>query len=67
MQKSELAKQGVTNFQQYVRMRDQMAGNTGAAGAKTMTMADVQATATSSGKTVEEVKKAAIAAGYTIQ
>jgi hypothetical protein len=28
MQKSELAKQGVTNFQQYVRMRDQMtAGN----------------------------------------
>jgi hypothetical protein len=68
MQKNELAKQGVTSFQQYVRMRDQMtAGNTGAAGAKTMTMADVQATATSSGKTVEEVKKAAIAAGYTIQ
>jgi hypothetical protein len=34
---------------------------------KIMTMADVQATATSSGKTVDEVKKAAIAAGYTIQ
>jgi hypothetical protein len=67
LQKGDLAKQGVTNFQQYVRMRDQMAGVTGAAGAKTMTMADVQATATASGKTVEEVKKAAIAAGYTIQ
>ena len=65
MQKSELAKQGITNFQQYVRMRDQMTA--GSAGAKTMTMADVQATATSSGKTVDEVKKAAIAAGYTIQ
>jgi hypothetical protein len=35
MQKNELAKQGVTNFQQYARMRDQMvAGNTGAAGAQ---------------------------------
>jgi hypothetical protein len=68
MQKNELAKQGVTNFQQYARMRDQMvAGNIGAAGAKTMTMADVQATAKSSGKTVDEVKKAAIAAGYTVQ
>ena len=68
MQKNELAKQGVTNFQQYVRMRDQMtAGNTGAAGAKTMTMADVQATAKSSGKTVDEVKRAAVAAGYTVQ
>jgi hypothetical protein len=68
MQKNELAKQGVTNFQQYARMRDQMvAGNTGAAGAKTMTMADVQATAKSSGKTVDEVKRAAVAAGYTVQ
>jgi hypothetical protein len=32
-----------------------------------MTMADIQATASSSGKTPEEVRKAAIAAGYTIQ
>jgi hypothetical protein len=44
-----------------------MNGTSGAAGSKTMTMADVQATATASGKTVEAVKKAAIAAGYTIQ
>ena len=36
-------------------------------GGKTMTMADVQATAASSGKTVDEVKKAAIAKGYSIQ
>lgn len=69
LQKNELAKQGVTNFQQYVRMRDQMAGLGGAPslGAKVMTMADVQATATASGKTVDEVRKAALAAGYTIQ
>ena len=69
LQKNELAKQGVTNFQQYVRMRDQMAGMGGASslGAKVMTMADVQATATASGKTIDEVRKAALAAGYTIQ
>lgn len=36
-------------------------------GGKVMTMADVQATATASGKTVDEVRKAATAAGYTIQ
>ena len=34
---------------------------------RTMTMADVQATAKASGKTVDEVRKAATAAGYTIQ
>lgn len=69
MQKNELAKQGITNFQQYVRMRDQMAGMGGASslGSKVMTMADVQATATASGKTIDEVRKAALAAGYTIQ
>jgi hypothetical protein len=68
LQKGDLAKQGITNFQQYVRMRDQMAGVGGASsGGKTMTMADIQATASSSGKTPEEVRKAAIAAGYTIQ
>lgn len=68
MQKNELAKQGISNFQQYTRMRDQMAGVGGApTGGKTMSMADIQATASSSGKTPEEVRKAAIAAGYTIQ
>lgn len=68
LQKNDLAKQGITNFQQYVRMRDQMAGVGGApTGGKTMSMADIQATASSSGKTPEEVRKAAIAAGYTIQ
>jgi len=36
-------------------------------GGKTMTMADVQATAASSGRTVDEVKKAAMAKGYVIQ
>ena len=30
LQKGDLAKQGITNFQQYVRMRDQMAGVGGA-------------------------------------
>lgn len=71
MQKNELAKQGVTNFQQYTSMRDQMARLGGApiaqTSGKTMTMADVQATAASSGRTVDEVKKAAIAKGYSIQ
>jgi hypothetical protein len=43
------------------------AGQGSPTGAKTMTMADVQATAKSSGKTVDEVKRAAAAAGYTIQ
>jgi hypothetical protein len=36
-------------------------------GGKIMTMADVQATAASSGRTVDEVKKAAMAKGYVIQ
>ena len=68
MQKAELAKQGVTNFQQYVQMRDQLAAAGAQAGApKIMTMADVEATAKASGKTVDEVKKAAAAAGFQIQ
>lgn len=36
-------------------------------GQNTMTMADVEATARASGKSIEEVKKAAAARGYTIQ
>jgi hypothetical protein len=47
--------------------RSRFAGQGSPTSAKTMTMADVQATAKSSGKTVDEVKRAAAAAGYTIQ
>ena len=65
MQKSELSKEGVTNFAQYVQMRDRMIGGTTAG--KTMTMADVQATAARSGKSADEVIQAAKARGFTIQ
>jgi len=45
----------------------QMAGLGSIAGAKTMSMADVKATAASSGKTEQQVIEAAKARGYTIQ
>jgi hypothetical protein len=45
----------------------QLGGESAPAAGKTMSMADVQATAKASGKTVDEVKKAAAAAGYTVQ
>ena len=45
----------------------QLGGESAPAAGRTMTMADVQATAKASGKTVDEVKKAATAAGYTVQ
>jgi hypothetical protein len=45
----------------------QLGGESAPAAGRTMTIADVQATAKASGKTVDEVKKAATAAGYTVQ
>ena len=61
----------IIEIKEMLIQREMQGAGTGISGASTakkvMTMADIQATSASSGKTPEEVRKAAIAAGYTIQ